>query len=124
MLFDFETFQTLVARSYEPGPYSLGDVLSVFRYYFQCYEEKFGRPHPNIRTQQIRRIVTKMPYITAEMERELSGSGFPEIPATVYPYIIDKHFETEYLQCDFNINHFFSGKIRFLRCQEAERCGG
>lgn len=123
MLFDFHMFQKIVERCYEPGPYSLEEVLDVFKTYFLCYEEKFGRPHPNIRAEQIRKIIRKMPYMEKNGEQlfldEVPGDIFP----CVYPYIIRRHFMTKYSGCDYGINHFFSGRIRELRERDEERLG-
>ena len=116
-LFDFETFRKLVERCYEPGPYRLGMVIGVFQYYFACYEQRFGEPHPNIRMDQIRRIISAMPYVN----RDDIGGYYPDIDYDTYPFIIDRHFRTNYRNCDYNINHFFSGKIRELRLHECER---
>ena len=46
MLFDFETFSMLVKKVYKESPYTLEQVLWVFRYYFMCYEAAMGKPHP------------------------------------------------------------------------------
>ena len=35
-----------------------------------------------------------------------------------HPPMIDQHFQTRYRRCDYNINHFFSGRIRELRFYE------
>lgn len=121
MLFDFDTFAGLAKQCYEPGPYSLDEVLFVFKTYFSGYERKIGRPHPHIRMEQIKRIIRKMPYFDEEEARMLSGSGVPGIFPSFYKYIIIRHFETPYPACDYNVNHFFSGRIRELRFREAER---
>lgn len=116
MLFDFDTFTRIVRRVYPHGSaYSLNDALTVFHEYFRRYEEKTGRAHPNIRGEQIRAIISKMPRI----ERQ-GVSGQPiDIQPEDYPAIIDRHFLTDYRRCDWNINHFFSGRIRELRFYEA-----
>lgn len=121
MLFDFDTFQKLVMRCYEPGPYTLDEVLSVFKCYFSLYERKIGKPHPNIRVEQIRRIIHKMPYLTPQDERALRGTGYPGVFPEIYKHIIARHFDTSYPACDFNINHFFAGRIRELRDREIGR---
>lgn len=111
MDFDFTKFTQVAERTYNGGPYSFEDVLLVFRYYFQRYEEFTGHAHPPIRVEQIRRIIETMPYI--------SGTSRPlrdaEISAEDYFPLIEAHFKTQYRNCDFNINHFFSGRIRELR---------
>lgn len=90
------------------------EVLAVFRYYFQRYEEETGRPHPNICQEQIRRIIRLMPYLSLDDV----GAYHATIEPEEYGYIIHQHFKTRYRHCDYNINHFFSGRIRELRWYE------
>lgn len=115
MVFDFSFLTALAAKAYKDTgctAYSLPEVLEVFNCYFETYERYFGQPHPNIRMDQIERIITIMPYIDRDV-------GMLDIHPDSYPYIIEQHFQTPYRNCDFNINHFFSGKIRELRFYEA-----
>lgn len=114
MLFDFDTFSQLVSKVYEENPYTVDQVLWVFKYYFWCYEIKFKRPHPHIRMEQIRRIVQIMPYV----HRDDIGNYVADIELEQYQEIIYQHFKTKYRNCDYNINHFFSGQIRELRLYE------
>lgn len=90
----------------------------MFKYYFCYYEQRFREPHPNIRMDQIRRIIHIMPYFREE-ESRLYTCG--TIAFEIYEYIINRHFRTNYRNCDYNINHFFSGRIRELRWHECER---
>lgn len=114
MNFDFEKFTEVVKKVYQGGGYNLQEALNVFFYYFATYEEYMGKPHPPIRAKQIERIIRAMPYL---------GQGFTsgqvaDILPGDYPALIDKHFKTGYRHCDYNINHFFSGRIRALRFYE------
>lgn len=112
MLFDFETFSRIAATVYnDKNPYSLKDCLSVFPCYFEAYEMHTGKVHPPIRASQISRIMQDMPFTDERMSIE-------DIPLYAYPEIIELHFKTNYRNCDFNINHFFSGRIRENRLQE------
>ena len=114
MIFDFNRFADITASVYPGGAYSLEEALSVFRYYFERYEEHTGRPHPPIRASQIVRICQDMPYIN----RECNGGRYADIEPEDYPVLIDKYFATKYRNCDRNINHFFSGRIRELKFYE------
>ena len=115
LLFDFDKFANITARVFpSDGEYSLEDALSVFKYYFERYEEHTGHPHPPIRADQIVRIIRTMPWLC---ETSKCGSCV-ELEPFCYPPLIDKHFATKYRHCDFNINHFFTGKIRELRFYE------
>lgn len=118
MLFDFEKFSRIAASVYPQGPYSLESALGVFRCYFERYEASTGRPHPPIKAIQIARICLDMPYIG----RECSGGQYADIEPEEYPALIDKYFATKYRNCDRNINHFFSGRIRELKFYELSDC--
>ena len=115
MLFNIELFRHFAARAYakaEGHPYTLEEVQWVFEYYFWKYEQTFKKIHPNIRMEQIERIISAMPYLDSEVHGPL------DIEAEDYKLLIDKHFKTQYRNCNYNINHFFSGDIRMLRFYE------
>lgn len=114
MSFDFEKFAKVVKGTYQGGYYSLQEVLDVFFHYFATYEEYMGKPHPPIRAKQIERIIQAMPYL----EKRLTSDQIADILPEDYPALINKHFKTGYRHCDYNINHFFSGRIRELRFYE------
>lgn len=108
LLFDFDKFSSITASVYADSPYSLAEVLEVFP------EAYTGAPHPPIRANQIERIIHEMPYID---ETDKAHSTM-DIDPNCYEDMIDKHFRTRYRNCDYNINHFFSGRIRVLRFYE------
>ena len=119
MQFDFGRFSRIAATAYPVGcQYTVGECLEVFRCYFQTYEDCIGRPHPPIRREQIRRIMEEMPCTVME---DRGGSLEPLAPED-YLDLIDLHFKTRYRNCDYNINHFFSVRIREMRLYDAE-CG-
>lgn len=119
MLFDFRRFSKIAASVYNQGnPYSFEECLEVFRLYFQTYEEYMGRPHPPIRASQIARIIQDMPWI--DEVGKISGRSIADFFPCTYKYIINLHFKTNYRHCDYNINHFFSGRIRELRLHEVD----
>lgn len=89
------------------------DAAWVFCVYFSKYFETFGVEHPHISKAQIKRIMWKIPYI---FEADVGGPA--DIDTEDYRQLIDKHFKTDYRDCDYNINHFFSGRIRQLRWYE------
>lgn len=117
MIFDFKKFSSIATAVFPGGLYSLEESLSVFQYYFQKYEDYFGRPHPPIRTSQIVHIAKEMPWVF----KDDRGSFFRDVEPENYFEMIDKHFNTRYRRCDYNINHFFSGRIRELRLLEIDR---
>ena len=116
MIFYFDTFAQVTERVFVgDGLYTLDEVLLVFRAYFEQYEARTGHAHPPIKSSQIARIIDAMPYLEAEDV----GAYSADVEAVHYPDIITRHFKTQYRNCDWNINHFFTGCIRWLRAREA-----
>lgn len=117
-MFDYERFTTALKLAYRRcggSVYSIEEVLQVFRYYFDTYEMIFGEPHPMISVSQIAGMIEKMPFLPGDKEAYFCESSLtPED----YKAMIDQHFLTKYGHCDYNINHFFSGRIRELRFYE------
>lgn len=114
---NFALFSKIAATVYPEGcQYSLEECLDVFRCYFQAYEDCLGRPHPPIRREQIARIMEEMPEVVMEDRGWIINAISPE----EYPPLIDRHFKTQYQDCDYNINHFFSGRIREIKYYEEE----
>lgn len=105
-MFDFEIFKRIVIKQYNSisdCPYSLNEVLGIFRYYFDTYRVYKGKEHPYLKPQQVRKIIERIAvckdvYLIAE----------------IYPTLIDDYFNTDF-NSDYNINHFFSGSIRAMR---------
>ena len=93
--------------------YTEDEAFSVFRYYFTAYKRTFGIDHPHIRKQQIERIVELMPYWKEQNPNYSDGQDVLE--PEEYQVLIDCHFQTDYAgKINYNINHFFSGRIREL----------
>lgn len=87
--------------------FGYSEALQVFQCYFAFYELHTHRAHPRIRTAKI-----------IEMLNDIDGDGLFE--AENYPAMIEAYFCTRFKNCDRNVCHFFSGKIRELRFYE--RC--
>lgn len=62
------------------------------------------------------RILTHDP--AAHMAMILFAGRAGDHASEGYLILIDQHFQTEYQNCDYRINHFFSGSIRELRFYE------
>lgn len=109
MKFDFDEFQKVASLVYSGGEYSFDECMEVFRYFFEQYEKFTGEAHPPIRADQIKTICERMPP---------DESSAVEYGPECYPEIIDRYFQTPFRNCDYRINHFFSGRIRELRWLE------
>lgn len=125
LIFDFDRFTVSVTLAYRRcggSSYKLPEVLRVFRYYFDTYELIFDEAHPAISIQQIANIIDKMPMVSGVEEEDEEGNIQlldVELTPEDYELLIDQHFNTKYKRgCDYNINHFFSGRIRELRYYE------
>lgn len=127
MQFNFEQFTKLFARAYpvavygrhkkyygmDVGLYSYDDALEVFREYFLAYEHYTGTAHPQLKRERIIDIIQRMDE--GETPETCPYDDMSFSPAD-YPAMIDEHFRTKYRDgCDYNICHFFSGCIRYLR---------
>lgn len=104
---DTEHYIRLAYNKSSSHDFSLNEVIDVFDYYFKVYTKVFLKIHPHLKLKQIERIIKEMPYI----DGILAESNW-------YFDLIDQHFKTDYGRCDYNINHFFSGRIRELRFYE------
>lgn len=88
MNFDFDRFSRIAASVYtSESPYSLEDVLGVFKCYFQQYEAYTGHSHPPLRASQVARIIQDMPWLDCVCR----GSVSADITPDCYPVIIEQH---------------------------------
>ena len=77
------------------------EIIPAVEYYLERYEEYMGQHHPALKVKQWQTVINN---ILAFDER--GRIGLEEIEK-----IIDKHFVTEYENCDYNILHFVNGDI-------------
>ena len=89
------------------------EISSTIKYYLETYESYMHKPHPRLKDQQWERIVRLILIGEDDPHNHLDLNYENMIK------IIDQHFVTEYSNCDYNINHFVSGKIILNRFYEA-----
>lgn len=113
---DYDIFDKLVSRVYheEEDPWTLEEYIWVFHKFFDTYRKTFSELHPHISQRQIRAIMDKMPYLTCESRYNTEEDLAPED----YGPMIDRYFDMDWENCDYRINHFFSGQIREMRFYE------
>lgn len=104
---DLVIFKRQLKKAYSESycSYSFDDCLQIFEYYFNVYEYMTGHSHPPIKTVKL-----------IELLSDMSCDGL--IEPFNYKEMIDNYFYTHYPNCDRNICHFFSGKIRELKFYE------
>ena len=90
--------------------FSVDDCLKVFDLYFSAYSDFNGKSHPVPSYKQIATIIEKMPF--ADDDRKIP------LDAESYEVLIPAYFLIRFPNCDYNISHFFSGKIRENRYYE------
>ena len=104
---DFETpiiFE--FATEYATNDYEIDNVL----YYFRKYKSVMKKEHEPLKPSQWKKVFNQ---ITSAGDNEVLGKDFKRI--------VDQHFKTDYKDCDYNINHFVSGRIMLNRYYEIER---
>lgn len=88
---------------------SQADIIHIIKYYYKMYKYMFGENHPVLSNDSMDNMLRDM----------ICGDCICEIEDTdAYEMIIEKHFVTEYENCDYNICHFMSGEIRNNRFYE------
>lgn len=90
------------------------DKYSAISYYLEEYERYFGNKHPNLKANQWDRVMEKILSFSGEHNTTY------ELTLEHIKMAIDKHFLTEYENCDYNILHFVEGDI--IRNRIYEEC--
>ena len=115
-LYNLDVFDAMVKAAYSgvECDFSIEEVLYVFHTYFEWYDNFTGEPHPFLKLDQIRRIIEQMSFC-----EDFSGDGCIELGPEHYEALISAYFHTHFKNCDRNINHFFSGRIRTVKFYES-----
>ncbi|MFW5961808.1 MAG: replication initiator protein A [bacterium] len=85
------------------------------KYYLQKYREVLGTDHPNLKQQQWEKVFNNITYAS-----DLSYTKEAELFDDEFKAVVDKHFKTNYRNCDYNILHFISGQIMINRAYELD----
>ncbi len=111
---DYDIFKRQLKKAYSQSccSFTINECWDILVYYFLCYEEYTKHSHPPIKTELLTDILDKM-----------GGNDDIEFDAECYRDMIILYFTTPFKNCDRNICHFFSGKIRELRYYELEKEG-
>lgn len=93
----------------------LTNVVNIIKYYYQKYRLVFGEEHPRINQKAMNGVVGRL----------LSGTDYIDsIDFEMYQEMIDKHFRTQYKNCDYSICHFMTEGIRnFKAIETGNACG-
>lgn len=86
------------------------DIIKIIKYYYMRFHSAFGVEHVRLSQKAMNNVV----------ERLLSGSEKVEdVIYENYVSMIDKHFQTQYVNCDYSICHFMTEGIRNHRYYES-----
>jgi len=97
------SFKTFTKKN--PEAISSNDVNLAIMYYLASYKSYTGKIHPNLKESQWESVTGKILYVKGEYNHE----KYMELDEL--EKIVDKHFVTEYENCDWNILHFVHGDI-------------
>ena len=88
-----------------PESIFLEDIIPAVEYYMATYKAYTGKKHPNLKESQWLNVTNKILYVKGEYNHEKYMELYE------LEKIVDKHFVTEYENCDWNILHFVHGDI-------------
>ena len=94
------------AAAEDPQPY-----IDIIEYYYQTYMNTFHEEHPRLSNKAMDDVVTAIQCGTEVIEDD-------SLNVDMYRAMIDKHFQTQYKNCDYNIYHFMTDGIRNNRFHE------
>ncbi len=93
------------------GVLDLHPFVDIIGYYYSAYKRTFGKEHPRLSARAMDSVIRAF----------LSSSDKPddlEYDPEAYHAMIDRHFQTQYHNCDYNICHFMSKEVRNNRFYE------
>lgn len=85
--------------------------VDIIGYYYSTYKKTFGKAHPRLSAKAMDSVISSF----LSSSDNLDGL---EYDSEAYHAMIDRHFQTQYQDCDYNICHFMSEGIRNNRFYE------
>lgn len=87
--------------------YSL--CIDIIKYYYLSYKATFNQEHPCLSNAAMDKVIESIQFGTDIVE---------DADFDTYKVMIDKHFKTQYSNCDYHICHFMTDEIRNNRFYE------
>ena len=91
----------------DPQPY-----IDIIEYYYQSYINTFHEEHPRLSKKSMDSVVSAIQCGTDLMRDD-------RLDVDMYRDMIDKHFQTQYQNCDYSICHFMTEGICNNRFHES-----
>ena len=85
--------------------------IDIIKYYYSIYEKTFGWEHPRLSAKAMDSVIDSFLSCSDNLD------GLEYDPDAYYA-MIDRHFQTQYENCDYNICHFMSEEVRNNRFYE------
>lgn len=92
------------------------DVVNVVIYYFQKYFQERNEDHPRLNNACMEKVIDALVYGTESGITE----GIAECGVDHYIEMINRYFDTNFNDCNYNILHFISDNIRDNRTYEVQ----
>lgn len=86
-----------------------GAYLDIIKYYYKSYMDTFHEEHQRLSAKAMDSVVRAITFGTDVIK---------DIDIGIYHNMIDKHFQTQYSDCDYNICHFMTQGVRNNRFYE------
>ncbi len=86
------------------------DYIQIIEYYYSVYMAVFRKEHPRISSAAMDSVIEAL---------QCGSDLVDDTDLETYKALIDKHFQTQYDNCDYNICHFMTEGIRNKRFYEA-----
>lgn len=85
------------------------DIIKIITFYYETYMKSFHKEHPRLSAKSMENVVSALYF----------GSDVIDyLDTKIYKNMIERHFQTEYNDCDYNICHFVTEGIRNNRFYE------
>lgn len=94
------------ANAEDPQPY-----IDIIEYYYQAYMNTFNEEHPRLSSKAMDSVISAIQCGTDLIEDD-------RLDIDMYRAMIDKHFQTQYKNCDYSICHFMTEGVRNNRFYE------
>lgn len=109
--FDRSILEKQIIKScHKQGIDDCSDFVEIITFYYEAYMRTFHKEHPRLSTKAMDDVVSAI-CCGSEMVEDIH----PE----TYKAMIERHFQTEYSDTDYNICHFMTEGIRNNRFYEA-----
>ena len=108
--FDCSILEKQIIKScHKQGVKDCSDYITIIEFYYSTYMQTFHKEHPRLSSSAMDSVVNAL---------QCGSDMVDDIEPDVYKTLIEQHFKTQYQNCDYNICHFMTERIRNNRFYE------